>query len=89
MQDLHTHAVFPIIFDDSSDFIGSVELGDGDTRDEGLLAKSNVRAALLSMSGYGKPQYSDTKGKLIYQVRCLVVSYCSTCKQKLMEIFRL
>jgi len=63
MQNIHTQAVFPIIFDDSSDLVGSVELEDGDAQDEGLLAQSNVRVALLSMSGYGKPQYSDTKGK--------------------------
>ena len=65
MQDLQTQAGFPIIFDDSSDVIGSVELDDGDAQDEGLLANSNVRAALLSMSGYGKPQYSNTEGKSI------------------------
>lgn len=65
MQDIHTQAVYPLIFDDSSDLVGSVELGDGDAQDEGLLVKANVRAALLPMSGYGKPQYPDTKGKSI------------------------
>jgi hypothetical protein len=63
MQNIHTEAVFPIIFDDSSDLVGSVEFDDGEAQDEGLLAQSDVRAALLSMSGYGKSRYPDTKGK--------------------------
>lgn len=63
MQNIHTEAVFPIIFDDSSDLVGSVEFDDGEAQDEGLLAQSDVRAALLSMSGYEKSQYPDTKGK--------------------------
>ena len=64
MQDFHTQAVFPIIFDDSPDQVTDGRLGHGRVLDEGLLAKVDVETALLSMSNYGKSQYSNTKGKL-------------------------
>ncbi|MCJ1392606.1 hypothetical protein MMC18_005476 [Xylographa bjoerkii] len=61
-QKSHSTAVFPIIFDDSVDSSGAGDFGDGGPQGEGVLGKAELRAALLSMSGYGKPQYPDSKG---------------------------
>ena len=63
-QKSHATAVFPVIFDDSVDSPGVGELGDGELQGEGVLGKAEIRAALLSMSGYGKPEYPDSKGEL-------------------------
>ena len=57
-------AVFPVIFDDSVDSSGVGAFGDGAPEGEGVLGKAEIRAALLSMSGYGKPEYPDSKGTL-------------------------
>ena len=63
-QELHSAAVFPVIFDDSVESSVVGELGVSDSHGEGVLSKADLRAALLSMSGYGKPQYPDSKSKL-------------------------
>ncbi|MCJ1431650.1 hypothetical protein MMC27_001005 [Xylographa pallens] len=60
-QKSHATAVFPVIFDDSVDSLGVREFGDEAAQGEGVLGKAEIRAALLSMSGYGKPQYPDSK----------------------------
>ena len=63
-QKSHATAVFPVIFDDLVDSPGIGEFGDEAAQGEGVLGKAEIRAALLSMSGYGKPQYPDSKGTL-------------------------
>ncbi|MCJ1378665.1 hypothetical protein MMC17_001764 [Xylographa soralifera] len=64
IQKSYTTAVLPVIFDDSVDSSGAGGLEDGESQGEGVLGKAEIRAALLSMSGYGKPQYPDSNGEL-------------------------
>lgn len=55
---------YPIILDDSlNSYHAAYLLGETEERDEGLLAGTELSKDLLSMSGYGRSQYPDAKGK--------------------------
>lgn len=61
----------PIIVDDSYDLEETVALTFGGDYNEGLLAKADLGAALLSMSGYEKSSISNLNGMFSVVQRCL------------------
>lgn len=69
----------PIIVDDAFDLEETAALTFGGDYNEGLLAKADLGAALLSMSGYEKSAIPNFNGTFGCGPNMLLLCFCHSC----------